>query len=416
MMRKNWTSVLLFCLITTCCTAQTAGYKFYAPLDSIKISGFYNIEIKPELSSKINTYYSDLRIVNDSGKWVPHIFHWSYSEGHDSILYESLRIIKKETDASNTILVIAADNELVGNLTLQIRNTTAERFCTISGSDDAANWFVINDSLLINPLPDPKSTSNVFEILFPPNNYKFFKIVIYNKNKPPFDIKAVMQSFITSVENSLHTQVANPECNIEQKDSGKISYIKVRQQQSFHFDYIDLKIAGIKYFSRKVDLYIPTSGNHSFSNPGQLWQSFTISNNNTLQLKLETSNAPVFYLLIHNEDNLPLGITEVSTAADYRYMTAYLEKGGSYKLIMNNPSATPPNYDLAKTNTKISDSIPFISFGKIIAVEQTPTSVVKIKNNNWILWAAIIAVLFILLLFTRKMVKEVDKRKEHDSI
>ena len=83
---------------------------------------------------------------------------------------------------------------------------------------------------------------------------------------------------------------------------------------------------------------------------------------------------------------------------------------------MGNENATQPNYDLTNINAKISDSIPFISFGKIIAVEQTPVPVEKIKNNKWMLWAAIVAVLFILLLFTRKMVKEVDKRKEHDSL
>ena len=59
---------------------------------------------------------------------------------------------------------------------------------------------------------------------------------------------------------------------------------------------------------------------------------------------------------------------------------------------------------------------PFLSFQKINPFEQKQVVVTPVKNNKWILWGAIIAVLFILLLFTQKMVKEVNKRKEHDSI
>jgi hypothetical protein len=416
-MRRRWINILLFCMIVVCCNAQTTGYKFYAPLDSIKTPGFYNIAITPELSAHLKTDYSDLRIVNDSGKWVPHILHAPTPDKSDATLYMDLRLMKKESTKASTIIEVAAGNEPMNNIILVMRNTAAERFCTLSGSDDGKNWFVINDSIIIKPEPDPKETENSFTINFPLNNYSFFRIVIFNNNKDPFDIKDVMHRITaSSIDNSSTRTVLNPSCTITQKDSGKISYIKITQQQSFHFDKINIKLSGVKYFSRKVDLYIPGFGNHSFNDPGQLWQSFTISNNSTLETKLETSNAPVFYLLIYNEDNLPLKVTEVSTVADYRYVTAYLEKEVHYKLIMDNSSASPPNYDLANVNTKISDSIPFISFGKIIAVQQTPVTVEKIKNNKWILWMAIIAVLFILLLFTRKMVKEVDKRKEHDSL
>lgn len=417
-MRKSWTSILLFSLITVCCNAQTAGYKFYAQLDSIKTSGFYNIQITPALSAHLKTDYNDLRIVNDSGKWVPHVLHRPAEEKSDMAIYLDIRVVKKETTESITTLVVAGSQKITSNLVLVIRNTAAERFCTLSGSDDNKNWFVINDSILINPKPEQDNTVNSFQINFPPNNYNFFKIVIDNKNKDPFDIKHVTTS--TSASSMGFTTQSrlldNPSSTIEQKDSGKISYIKITQQQAFHFEMVSLKLNGVKYFSRNVGLYIPSSINHSFSNPGQLLQSFTISNNSTLQFHVPLCNSPVFYLLINNEDNLPLTVAEVNTASSYRYITSYLEKGNNYKLIMGNETATKPNYDLANINTKISDSIPFISFGKIIAFEQTPITIEKIKNNNWILWAAIIAVLLILLLFTRKMVKEVDKRKEHDSL
>ena len=212
---------------------------------------------------------------------------------------------------------------------------------------------------MVNPIPQPESTVNSFQINFPSNNYNFFKVVIDNRNKDPFDIKDAMTATSTSsmMINARPKLLSNPQTTIDQKDSANVSYIKITQQEPYHFDEINMKITGVKYFSRKVDFYIPSTGNYSFSNPGHLLQSFTISNNSTLEFRIPATNAPVFYLLINNEDNLPLKITEVNTVADYRYITAYLEKGNNYKLIMGNENATKPNYDLTNINTKLSDSI-----------------------------------------------------------
>lgn len=415
-MRKKRISVAFFCMIAVCGTAQTAGYKFYAELDSVKTSGFYNIAITPELSAHVKTDYSDLRIVNDSGKWVPHVLHYPAGERSDLALYMDLRIVKKETAGSFTTVVIAAGQPVTSNLVLNIRNTAAERFCTLSGSDDNKNWFVINDSILINPAPGEKSTVNSFRIDFPPNNYRFFKIVIDNKNKDPFDIRDALHFTNTSAMiNDKPELLENPKTIIEQKDSGKISYIKVTQQQAFHFSGISLKVDGVKYFSRNVELYIPASVTHSFSNPGQLLQNFTVSNNSTLQFYVPLINAGIFYLLIHNEDNLPLKVTAVNTSIGYRYITSYLEQGNKYELIMENASATKPNYDLAGINAKFSDSTPLLSFKKITAYKEAAVTVTPQKNNTWMLWASIIAVLIVLLVFTKKMMAEVNNRKEHDT-
>ena len=177
-----------------------------------------------------------------------------------------------------------------------------------------------------------------------------------------------------------------------------------------------MRIQGSKYFYRNVDLYIPNSGNHSFSNPGQLLESFAISNNSTLQFKVPLSNASIFYLLIHNEDNLPLSVNAIKTSNNYGFVTSYLEKGNHYKLILDNASAIIPNYDLTILNPKITDSIPFLAAGKIIAAEENNIITAPVKNNKWILWTAITAALLILLLFTKKMMLEVNKRKQDDSL
>ncbi len=412
-MKKNWVSIFLFSLVTVCSSAQTEGYKFYSRLDPIATSGFYNIEITPELSAHLKTDYSDLRIINGAGKWVPHVLRFPASERSNETLAMNMSFTRAENTKISTTLLIENSEEIISNIELIIRNTAAERFCTLSGSDDRTNWFVVNDSIMINPISKEKASTSKFRINFPPSSYKFLKITIHNNNKDPFDIKGVVQ--YTSSAAALHIDyklTQNPVPNIIQKDSGKISYIKISQQQPFHFDNISLKLSGVKYFYRKVDLYIPYSENHSFANPGQLVQSFTISNNSTLQFYLRLTKASFFYLLINNEDNLPLTVNEVKTACNARYATSYLEKGVGYKLLMDNEAAVTPNYDLTKPDNRTIDSIPTLQFGKITAMEEIELTVRQPENNKWIIWVAIISALSILLFFTFRMLNDLEKRKK----
>ena len=414
-MRKKWSNIFLFCMITVCCNAQTAGYKFYTQLDSVKTSGFYNIELTPELNAHLKTDYSDLRIVNDSGKWVPHVLHFPEEQYRKSIITATIKIEEKKNTADLTEIILKNDSSFHSEFDILIKTTNATRSAKLSGSDNDKDWFVIEDSVILEPVFSKEKTETKYHIQFPPCNYKFYKILIQNKNNDPVNVLSVGYD-VNLTMYQLRVVVNNPACKLQQMDSAKISYIKVTQDQPYHFEHFDLKISGSKYFYRKVDMYVAYDNNSSFYNPGELYQSFYISNNSALEFTAPLTNAKEFYLLIHNEDNLPLKIDEVKTWSNRRSLTTYLEKGSSYRLIMDNKAAEMPNYDLSKLDIKLSDSIPFLSFQKIIPFAETPITTVTQKNYNWILWSAIAIVLFILLLFTKKMVTEVDKRKEHDSI
>lgn len=411
-MKKKWINGLLSLLISVSCTAQTAGYTFYSRSDTVRSAGFYNIVLTPEITAHCKTDYSDIRIVNEAGKWIPHILHAPAYETANHELMMDLKFSIAENSGTNTTIIIEGTQKTATNIGLVITNTAAERFCTISGTNDKKNWFVINDSIMLNPVAAQYATENIFRINFPQTSYRFYKIVIHNNNKDPFNIKDVL-AYNPALEkaNPLHKLNENPEPAILQKDSGKITYIKITQQLPFHFDHIRLLLSGVKYYNRQVDLYIPYTANSSFADPGQLARSFTVSNNSILQFNVPLTNAPVFYLLINNEDNQPLTVKAIKTACSNHYITAYLDSGSNYKLIMGNTEALLPNYDLGKLNSNIPDSISFLAIGKITALAENTPQANATDNNKWILWTAIASALLILLFFSYKMLTEVDKQK-----
>jgi len=420
-MKKEWVNVFMFCAVTFCAKAQTEGYNYSSKLDTVKSSGFYNIALTPEINAHLKTDYSDIRIVNDSGKWIPHVFRVPQTERAVDPVMMEMQIVKKENSLLSTLCIVRNYDTALSEMQINIRNTQVERFCTLSGSDDLTSWFIINDSILLKPESIDNKNQSFFQLNFPPVTYKYLKLVINNKGKEPLNIIDVYSGPVTPNLKDRkipeYLPFKNPDAAIVQKDSGDRSYVKVTQAAAYHFDIISLRIEGAKYFYRMVDMYIPADSNHSMAHPGALVTSFTISNNSTLQFHVPVMNAGVFYLVIHNEDNLPLKLTEVKTYSTYTMITAYLEAGHNYRLFLDNPYATKPDYDLGKLNTRFKDDIPYLQAGKI---QETEKKILEQQsaaaNNKWILWVAIAIAIIILLFFTQKMIKEVNKRKQDDNL
>src|SRR6266436_964943 len=85
--------------------AQTFQCK--ADLDSIHRSGFYTIYITPELSTKVKTDFSDLRITERGGNQVPFLVGSTITL-MDSTQFKFLDIVKNTVnDSGQTVLIVA---------------------------------------------------------------------------------------------------------------------------------------------------------------------------------------------------------------------------------------------------------------------------------------------------------------------
>ena len=405
--------IVLFLLGSLSAAAQTAGYNYEAPITAVDSSGFYNIVLTPEMNAHLKADYSDLRIVNDSGKWVPHLVRNLNTEFTDDFVVWDLKTVKKENSSKATELIVSGKDSITSNLVLYLGNTAAERFCSLSGSNDLNSWFTINDSILINPASDSKKTETFFDINFPPCNYKFFRLQINNRDKEPYNITHVGTRGVVSAAAKFgrYPLVENPACVISQKDSSKISIIKVEQAAAYHFETVSVKISGVKYFKREAYLFIPISLNHSFNNPGQLTGNFTLSNNSTLQFRFPLNKVKTFYIIIHNDDNLPLKVEEVKTFTNYRVATVYLEKSKQYKLLLDNAATTAPQYDLNIKDISEEEIVPSATVGKIVSI-QKPAAIEQLKDNpQKIIWIVITLAAVVLGFFTYRLITDMNKSK-----
>ncbi len=411
MKKKLHKLIALLLLANMNVVAQTAGFNYEAAIKPVDSSGFYNIVLTPELNAHLKIDYSDLRVVNDSGKWVPHLVRIPNNEITNHLRIFERKILEKENTASFTKIIIEAKAESISNIILNVKNTAAKRYCTLSGSDDKNSWFVINDSIeVVADKPNGNNNSRI-TLLFPPVNYIFLKIVINNNGKEPLNIISAGTEGINNLPGKWfrYPPVENPSTTIFQKDSSKYSYIKIEQKASCHFEKIALKISGTKYFNRFAELYIPSSTTHSFYSPGKLVQTLALSNNSTLQFNIPLTNVKTFYIIIHNDDNPPLKVEEVKTLSNHHVASVYLEKTKPYKILLNNADADLPNYDLTIENILNKETLPSATAGNIISVQQETTAIQSKSNSKKLIWLVIGIAAIALGFFTYRLVTDMNK-------
>lgn len=412
-MKKKLHKLLLILLLNQLQVgAQTGGFNYEAAIQPVDSSGFYNIVLKPEINAHLKTDHRDLRIVNDSGKWVPHLV-WNPNENliTEAVNYER-RIIKNERVNSNTEIIIQNDSVVITNLFFTIKNTQAERYCTLSGSDDMKGWFIINDSVKIVYDAEAQNKVTQFELRFPPVDYRYFKVIIQDNGKDALKVMraGTVMSSTLSGKYFRFPLLENPSIKIHQKDSGNFSYIQIDQVAAYHFGRIALKLSGVKYFNRKAKLYIPSVVQHSFANPGTYITDLDLSNNSTLQFNVPLSKATTFYIIIQNEDNLPLKVDEIKTFTGYRVATVYLEKGHQYKMLLENEALSIPKYDLAWSDIPSREKIPVAAVAVITAVKRADV-IVKKNNSGFLLWGIIGIAVAVLGFFTYRLISDMNQSK-----
>ena len=412
MMKLKWCNCLLILLLLQITvTAQTNGYRYQAAIDEVAVPGFYNIALSPEIYAHVKLDNRDLRIVDEKGKWIPHIIREPVL--HNSIkASQDVKIISKKLSSNTSTFIVEAADSITSELTLEIKNTLAERYCTLTASEDLSVWYIINDSISIRPAQTSKNGNSYFSIYFPQVNYKYYKIAINNSGLEPLNIVGISSTVKTNGDKniSLHNAIENPECRIEQVDSGGVSVIKVIQAKAYHFDKISLALSGSTYYRRHVELYFPSEGRHTFATPGRLINSFQISNNSSLEFSLPSSDAGMFYLVIRNEDSPPLKVLSVKTYNSYYVATVWLEKKEAYRLIMDNDAATVPNYDLQLRDIPAENEVKEVRTGQTFALPEPGIPPVTTQNKNT-MWLVIGLAAVVLLCFTWKLVQELNKSK-----
>lgn len=417
-MKKIFILVSCFISVVYCASAQTEGNGYMAKIDTVHKSGYYNIALSKEMTLLLKTDYSDLRIVNND-KAIPFRLNPESDVMRETYL-RKMKFTIGQNDKDKTVIYASADAfvNITYNLLLTLETIAAERKCSVSGSNDQQHWTTIRDNVQMYPFPGLTKSTGEIRVGFPQSSYQYFRLTIDNEQMEPYQINGVCSSVSEEGYSPEFFQevrmVQNPAVRITQKDSGSITYLKVRQPENYHFDRICYQLSGGKYFNRKAEVYLPVDGVQSSAFPGKKYAAFSIIDNASFNAKIPVSNARDFMIVVYNEKDTPFKFNGVTTSLNQRFITAYLDSGKEYQLILGNSGIEQ------SSATKISDSIspatlPFLQTGKItemkaVAKKQT------VASSNWLQWLLVLAGVAVLAFIGYKFFANTNKAKQHDHL
>ena len=126
---------------------------------------------------------------------------------------------------------------------------------------------------------------------------------------------------------------------------------------------------------------------------------------------VQTCALPISSVSIENNDNPPLKITSVRAYALKRYLCAYLEKGETYSVEIDNTKYSYPDYDIRHFEEEIPSNLQILYTNNIQTIKYDVKIPEDQDTNTWsiILWAVIIGVGGFLIFLCAKMAGKLNK-------
>lgn len=408
-MMKRRTSWLIGLFISV--QAYGQDFRFEAAVSTGADSGFYRIELSPELLGQTERDLSDLRLYDDKGEEQPYIIQSESAVARQSLFREYEIIDKAYKENAVSYLIFKNEKkEKIDNVSFLVKNTDAKKRARLSGSDDQENWYVIKDNYLLHAMQSDEETAEMKILNFPLSDYAYYKLEINDSSRLPINILKVGH-YDTQLAKGLSTLFKCP--RIEQKDSAKVSYVTLSYETPVYMERLQLVVSGAEYYSRMATVKVKRTGRNKKNKPYTYYESlgkFELNSNSENQISFNGTVAKELVLKIYNRDNQPLKVEQVLAYYFNRYVVADLEASSRYSLKFGDLSLRKPQYDLEQFRDDIPDDLPRIKHESVASLS-TPDKQEKsgFWNNKYLVWFVIAVVGFGLTYISFKMVKEIGK-------
>lgn len=411
MMARSRSVVLVFIFLLMKFSVPAQSFGLHGMLEEVRTSGFYRISITPALTALSNADLSDLRIRDSaSGQFVPYILRTESSVTREEVFNE-FRLLTNTTEGRYTTVIAENLQPMpIAALSLTIRNTAAGRVASLSGSDDNAKWYTIDDAVQIHRSYSNKENSYTETISFPVSNYRYYRVKVDNGKADPLNIIQVSTQ-VSAEKGTPAGYYMSPASIIAQKDSSdQRSYILVRNEQPYLTERIMLDVSAPRFYKRDASLYVMHSSRDS-DNLTMPAAGCTIKTGIPAIANIPPQKVHTLMIVIDNRDNPPLKVTQVTTGQEKQCMIAWLEQGRRYELLTGNTQAAMPDYDLNQFRDSVPADIKSLSFGPMGPMAQQLPAQKKIEDGKIWLWPVIILAVAAMSFLTFRLLKDMNKKE-----
>jgi len=389
-------------------TLSSQNYQWQSAITEVDSSGFYKIDLQPEVLSKLTANYSDIRVKDKMDNEVPY-----YMEKEDFSItkrvFKEYKLLEKVNwkNGATVLFIENTDKVTINNLQLQIKNFDVRKRLELAGSDDYDQWYTIKENYLFYSADGSTTTSEVKALNFPYTDYKYYRIIIYDVFSLPINVLKIGY-FDTYQEQGKFKQIEVPTITRFDSIETKQTYLKVDFKETPYFDKLTFKIDKPAYFYRNAKICLKhqdKKGRAYF----EVLNYFVFNSNDELSFYSNDFSHKNFYIVIDNKDNPPLEEVTIIPYQLNRYLVTHLEKANNYQLVFgNNSNTVQPNYDISFFKNKIGKDITILQTNEIVPIKSLLKT--KTKASNLWIWVSISIVAILLGYMSFKMITEMEKK------
>ncbi|QIP12674.1 hypothetical protein G8759_08575 [Spirosoma aureum] len=391
-------------------TSQAQSFRLEAPVEAVQQSGYHRIQLPPDVVGQLNMGLTDIRLYDHQKHEIPYVLiREQPGRIAQFIDYEVVSRNALPHVATTVILRNRAKNR-INSLGLLIKNTNVGKKARLSGSSDAQNWYAIDDNLWLEPTQTNASTTETKRLDFPLSDYEYYRLDINDSLSTPLNILRIGY-YLTAAKAGDFSLI--PDVTISQRDSSdKQTYIHLSRTRNARFDKLSIRFKASAPFRRQAAV---GQFRTRKKKRGRLEQWFDIvrtvelSSADSSVIYLPGLKAKDLYVIITNDDNQPLVVSDVRAYQYATFLLANLTADSAYLLRFGAKNSAAPAYDLAYFKNNLPANSPIVQVGIVRSISSSKTETTSLFSDRRIIWPALGLVLVMLGILSYRMLREMGK-------
>lgn len=405
----KYTLLILILLINTCAYAQMNNYTHTRELKGIT-DQWHKVTLPDDnMYAPLRSDLNDIRIFGITSKGdtieAPYLRkELTETIKNDKVNFELIN--QSHNDKGYYFTFKLPTKKSINQIQLDFRQRNFDWRTTLEGSQNQSEWFTILDNYRILSIKNALTNYRFTKLRFPATKYRYYRLFIPADKQP--NLKQATISLRKTTEGKYSTH-AIQKMDIVNDKKTKQTIIDLDLGQSLRVSHLNIDI------KNDYDYYRPMTIKHlrdSFKtdkgwkyNYGSL-ASGTLNSLEKNELKFTSRTLQKAQIIIHNQDNAPLEIGEISIKGYVTELTARFTEPATYHLAYGNAKARQPQYDISRFTNKIPESLTELELGSIQKIDKKEAlkTAALFENKLW-LWGLILLIMSVLGWFTIQMMR-----------
>lgn len=394
--------IVLFVFSSLLSWSQTHRSKINIPPKS----GYYKIELNPELIACSKYDLSDMRVWDEKNKQVPYLIEYSKPLQNYISQKTNFKVIKNNSIPKKYSEFIFQNDKSkpLNHIALLVTNTDVTKKINLLGSHNQLDWYsVINDYTLDN-LYDNTKTSIEKIIYLPNTNYAFYKLQIVDSQTPPIIVQSIYR--YNHIESSISKKIKLTNQTVKYYTNKNDNIIEYNSDYAYRIDEIQFDINESKLFNRSFSILADENYKRRVRQVSLFNSVLSKKNDSFSHLKIRQNK---FKIQLYNQDNPPLNIQNIQLYYYPIYLIAALDSGVHYIVNTGLEELTAPNYDMVEFRDKIPANLPILGCTPIEKIIEKDHLSQKFYQKKWFMWICISIGVLIIFGISISMIKGLNK-------